>query len=150
MDFTQYWLVKQHFFELNSFFYLSYVIFTTILNNLYRNFWLNLCYFCFYSLILHQTWLKNRKKDSDLYRKTRTAGISGISKNIQLNGNSYNGLSIGLSDLVDEDWSLVVRLIHLIESFSFYLFEETGNRWETIHNGIWRFNVLDFILVMLI
>ena len=67
-------------------------------------------------------------KDSDLYRKTRTAGISGISKNIQLNGNSYNGLSIGLSDLVQEDWTLVVKLINLIESFSFYLFEETGNR----------------------
>ena len=72
--------------------------------------------------------MKKPIKDSDLYRKTRTAGISGISKNIQLNGNSYNGLSIGLSDLVQEDWTLVVKLINLIESFSFYLFEETGNR----------------------
>ena len=70
----------------------------------------------------------NLNKESDLYKQTRTAGISGLSKNIKLNGNSYNGISIGLSDLVNEDWNLIIKLINLVESFSFYLFEETGNR----------------------
>ena len=66
--------------------------------------------------------------DELVYRQARAAGIANQQKLVTLKNNGYDGITFGISELVPEDWSLIIRLQSLIRKFSLELYRATKHK----------------------